>query len=378
MSARRALARFRAPDECAAEDRAWTVVREAYRESAPAVQSRSPRRLAFAFVVTLAIGAVVLSPAGATVGRLITRALGIRNASPALSSLPAPGRLLVSARSGTWTVAADGALRRLGAWPDASWSPHGRFVAVALGSELAAIDPRGATQWALTRPGVSDPRWSPPSGYRVAYLSAGSVRVVAGDGTGDHLVAAHAASVAPAWRPGGGYQLAYLSSGGTLVVRDGDTGRISWSRKGAIGVASLEWSADGRYLLALAPTAARVFTAAGAIVADVPLADALDGALSPDGRTLALVLGGTTDAVVLVDPFVRDAGPRRVLVGAGLGQLVWSPDGRWLLVSWPTADQWVFRRVIGTPRIAAVSHIAQQFGGGGRFPQLDGWCCTAR
>lgn len=378
MSARRALERFVAPDELAAEDRAWAVVRSAYREHARAVQRRSPRRLAFAFVVTLALGVVVLSPAGATVGRLITRALGIRNASPALSSLPAPGRLLVSDRSGTWTVAADGALRRLGPWPDASWSPHGRFVAVAAGRELAAIDTHGTTQWALSRPRVSEPRWVSPSGYRVAYLSAGDLRVVAGDGTGDHLVASHVASVAPAWRPGHSYQLAYLSRGGTVVVRDGETERALWSRRAGTGMTSLEWSANGRYLLALSPTAARLYSAAGAVVADVPLARVLDGALSPDGRTLALVLGGATDEVVLDDLLARGAAPRRVLPGAGLGQVVWSPDGRWLLVSWPTADQWVFIRVKGTPRIAAVSHIAQQFAGSGPFPQLDSWCCTAR
>jgi hypothetical protein len=74
---------------------------------------------------------------------------------------------------------------------------------------------------------------------------------------------------------------------------------------------------------------------------------------------------------------------RRVLSGAGLGQLAWSPDGRWLLVSWPAADQWVFVRVAGTPRIAAVSRIARQFSirdahGEAGFPRIEGWCCTAR
>jgi hypothetical protein len=69
------------------------------------------------------------------------------------------------------------------------------------------------------------------------------------------------------------------------------------------------------------------------------------------------------------------------LAGPGLGQVLWSPDGRWLLVSWPAADQLVFIGVTGATRIAAVSHIAQHFSSGGRasgFPQLDGWCCQAR
>jgi hypothetical protein len=72
-----------------------------------------------------------------------------------------------------------------------------------------------------------------------------------------------------------------------------------------------------------------------------------------------------------------------VLSGAGIRQVLWAPDGRWLLASWPAADQWVFVRVGGGPRIAAASGIEQQFAGastraGARaFPRLEGWCCTA-
>jgi hypothetical protein len=69
------------------------------------------------------------------------------------------------------------------------------------------------------------------------------------------------------------------------------------------------------------------------------------------------------------------AGDRRVLAEPGLDQLSWSPDGRWLLVSWPGADEWVFVRVVGAPRIRAVSRIAQQFSERS-FPRLDGWCCS--
>ena len=54
----------------------------------------------------------------------------------------------------------------------------------------------------------------------------------------------------------------------------------------------------------------------------------------------------------------------------GLG---FSPDGRWLLVSWRTANQWVFLQVGNPRRIVGVSRISSQFGG---FPQLNGWCCA--
>ena len=110
-----------------------------------------------------------------------------------------------------------------------------------------------------------------------------------------------------------------------------------------------------------------------------PRTPILGGALSPNGRTLALVRGGDADDVVLANLDSRGAALRRVFSGAGLRQLAWSPDGRWLLVTWPAADQWVFVRVAGSPRIAAVSRIAQQFAIGASprgFPRLEGWCCT--
>ena len=65
---------------------------------------------------------------------------------------------------------------------------------------------------------------------------------------------------------------------------------------------------------------------------------------------------------------------------------VWRPvepvalaAGKATELSWPAANQWVFIRVLGTPRIAAVSRIRQQFSAQprGGFPKLDGWCCTA-
>jgi hypothetical protein len=55
------------------------------------------------------------------------------------------------------------------------------------------------------------------------------------------------------------------------------------------------------------------------------------------------------------------------------------PFTRWLLLAWPTANQWLFIRSAPGQRIAAVSAIARQFNPGRRrvgFPTVDGWCCT--
>lgn len=381
-SAKRALGRYRAPDEAGAEERAWATVRAAYRTREYVPEPRRRAGLVLVFVATLALGAVVLSPAGATVGRLITRALGVEHASPKLSSLPASGRLLLSGPGGTWTIADDGSTRRLGPWTEASWSPHGRYLLAVSGDRLVAIDPRGATQWALSRPAISAPRWFSPSGYRVAYLSGAELRVVAGDGTNDHLLASAVANVAPAWRPGHAYELAYVTRPGMLVVRDGDTGRVQWSRAAGSEVTELQWAGDGKYLLAVSPKGARLYGATGNLLSEIQFpraASAIDAVLSPDGRTLALVLRGASDEVVLENALALHPAPRTVLAEPGLRQVLWSPDGRWLLVSWPAADELVFVGVRATG-VAAVSHIAQQFSAGGRpaaFPELDGWCCQA-
>lgn len=380
LRVKKQLREFRAPDETGAESRAWDVVRSAYLEREQVAARRHPRwRLAVAPAAAVIIAALALSPAGASVGRFITRALGERHAAPALLSLPSPGRILVSGPGGTWTAAADGSTRRLGPWPQASWSPHGLFVVVASGDRLAAVDPHGTVRWALARPAVSDPSWYSPSGYRVAYLSAGTLRVLAGDGTTDRLLATGVAHVAPAWRPGGAggpYDLAYVTARGRVVVRNGDTGRIVWSTAPGPRPFELMWSGNGARLLVLSRRQARTYAAGGAVTSTMALpAAASDGALSPDGRSLALVLGGREVVVG------KGGSLRQVLAGPGVTAVSWSPDGRWLLVTWPAANQWVFVHVVGAPRIDAVSRISEQFSSGGAaraFPQLDGWCCTAK
>ena len=383
--AKRRLREFRAPDEVGAESRAWDVVRSAHLER-EATRSRRPRwHLAIAPAVAVVIAALALSPAGATVRRFITHTLGEQHAAPALFALPSPGRILVSGPGGTWIASADGSTRSLGSWSQASWSPHGLFVAVAAGDRLAAVDPHGTVRWALARPDVSDPRWFSPSGYRVAYLSAGTLRVVAGDGTGDRLLATGLAHVAPAWRPGqpqGPFELAYVTARGRVVVRDADTGRIVWSAAPGPRPRELLWSADGRRLLVLSAHAARTYAANGTRVSTLAFPGrvaASDGALSPNGRQLALVLGGK-EVVVAPTGGSSSGALRQVLAGSGVRTVSWSPDGRWLLVSWPAANQWVFVRVAGAPRVQAVSRIVQQFSNGPAhgFPQLEGWCCTAQ
>ena len=104
--AKHALRRFRAPDEDGAEQRAWSVVHDAYLEREPVPRRARPRpRLAVVPILAVIAAGLLLSPAGASVGRFITKALGVSHPAPMLSSLPSAGRVLVSGPGGTWTAA---------------------------------------------------------------------------------------------------------------------------------------------------------------------------------------------------------------------------------------------------------------------------------
>jgi WD40 repeat protein len=367
------LLRVDVPDETGARERAWGVVRAAYAGLEPTTRRRT-RPWALAVAVGLAaVVAVAFTPPGSAVLDSLRRAVGVERAARALFSLPTSGRLLVVSPTGAWIVHPDGSKRRLGRYRDATWSPHGLFVAATTRDELRALEADGDVRWSLARPLIGSPRWGGRvADTRIAYVSGRDLRVVAGDGTGDRLFAP--AERGPlAWRPGSVHQLAYVSAS-EVRLQDTDSGRVLWRARTGAGLAAtdLAWSADGRRLLAVSPTALVVFDAQGRerrrISATGPTFVA--AAVSPRGE-LAYVRrhpSGSSDVVL--------GSGRRVFAGTGeFTSLAWSPDGRWLLMGWPTANQWVFVRVAGPRRIVAAAGIAAQFGGGA-FPRVTGWCCA--
>jgi hypothetical protein len=391
---RRALQGTAAPDELGAERRAWAVLRSAYAETEPPASRRRPARLVLALAAALALVAAALSPPGRAVGGWVREAVGIErvggreDARPALASLPANGSLLVVARTGAWVVRDDGSKRRLGAYRDATWSPHGLHVAATRGRRLVALTPEGDVRWTRTkaRP-VHHPAWS-PSGFRIAYGAGGDLRVVNGDGEPDRLLARRVRRGSWAWRPDRDrHVLAYVTRAGAVTMEDTDTRQVLWRWRGAVEpLERLAWSADGRRLVAAAPHAITVFGPRGRLLASVPPAPpeatrSIDVAFAPTGRSFAVVsrdATGRSRVVLLVAE--RRTRPRALFSGDGrLSELAWSPDGRWLLVAWPSADQWLFLRLPGVRKIDAVSDIRREFDpggtGAGAFPRLSGWCC---
>jgi hypothetical protein len=375
---RRRLEHVEIPDAHDAGERAWSVIRSAYAEYEPRPPART-RTVALAVVVAAVAALVVVSvsPAGPALVRSVRKAVGVEHAERALVALPARGRILVDSGAGSWVVNADGSKRLLGRYASSSWSPHGLFEIVARGHELAALDPKGSVRWSLEREGiVRDPRWS-PDGYRIAYRAGESLRVVAGDGTGDHLIAANVAAVSPAWRPGGGHALSYVTPTGAIRIVDADDGSTIARWRGRNRPLRLSWSAGGTMLVSLGRASIDLRTRALGRVESLQLGrgEVVDAAWAPSGQRYALLVYDPARGRSLVTAGPVHGRERTVFIGTGrIDGLDWSPDGRWLLLAWRSADQWVFARTRGAQRIHAVASISAQFHSR-VFPRLAGWCC---
>ncbi len=370
-------------------------------------RSRRPLpRLVLGFSLAALLAILLLSPAGAAVRGWVGDAFtaSAPRPEPTLARIPGGGRLLVQSSFGPWVVQPDGSRRLLGDYEEASWSPHGLFVAAVKKRTLSAIEPDGTTRWSITAPArVAVPRWS-PSGERIAYRAGFDLRVIAGDGTEDHLVAGSTAAhtppgarispayVAPAWSPDGTEALAYVTGAGRLRIIDSETGSVLAAAPAMHRIAWMDWADGGRKILEASPQALRLrpIWPAGnpsrpalGKAHGLPLpagATVVDAALAPGRSLVAAAIThwkkhGTYSEVLVFPPGDR---PRSLLrVPGSLGQVEWSPDGKRLLVAWPGANQWLFLP-LGRGRGRAIADIPKAFSSDGEpssFPRVEGWCC---
>jgi dipeptidyl aminopeptidase/acylaminoacyl peptidase len=379
---KRELERIEIPGEHDARVRAWEVVRAAHAEREPAPRRLPLLRPALVAAAVAAIVAAALSPPGRAVVEDVRKAIGLADSEEALFALPTRGKLLVVApERGAYVVHPDGSRRRLGRYQEATWSPRGRFVVATRVNGLFALTPEGNERWSLRRRDVSGARWGgTQADTRIAYTSGRELRVVAGDRKDDRTVDPRAGGAPVAWKPGGAHVLAYRARDRIAVVA-ADTRRVLWRSQPleVPAVEVLEWSADGKRLLAVSPRTIRVFDGQGRLVREMPMRAgtfALGAEFAPNGHVFALrahSVGGPAagrSQVLLVNAD-RAMRPRQLFIGLGaFGDLAWSPDGRWILLDWIGADQWLFIRTRGMPKIVPVSNIRAQFGSA---PHLLDW-----
>jgi len=369
------LTTLRAPDEAAAQERAWPAVREAFaaRERVPARRHWRAPVLAAAAVALVAAAAT--PPGQAVAGFVRDRIVrdAPRRPTPEPLATRTPGRLLLTTPAGVWILRGDGSGRLLGGYGAATWSPNGLFVAVARGDTLAAVEPdTGTVRWRLETPGqVSDVRWAPRDGFRIAYRTGAQLRVVNGDGTGDRLLARTSGAVAPEWRPAS-HVLAFADGAGRIGIVDVDRGSPRY-RPAPPGLTALAYAPDGTLLA----TGARgvvtvprsgpgrtVLAAPVRVVATSPASPHELVALRPDGAVHRVRAEGTGDRVVATVP--------------GATALAWAPDARTILVAEAGRDRWhLIDAASGRDRV--LEHIAGRLDpdglGAAAFPAAVGWCC---
>jgi hypothetical protein len=367
------LERIPIPGEHEARARTWSLVVRAFDERQPVRPRPTWPRVAAIAVAVAAVAAAALSSPGRAVLDEVREVVGVERAEPALFSLPTPGRLLVASDSGLWVVQEDGSKRLLGPYRDGSWSPFGRFVVAARDNELAALEPDGDVRWTLARPGVRFPRWTgTETDTRIAYVDRTGIRVVAGDGTDDRLLV-DAARGPIAWRPGSRFVLAHVTSRRVRVI-DASTRKLVWQAPRPRGrPTAVGWSSNGRRLLVLTPKALYVYDARGRTVDQNDPAEGwpnVDAAFRPGSDDVAVARVHGSQSTVF------GLGRRALQNFNGSGEfreIAWAPSGRWYLVTWRTADQWVFVRAErGRQRIRAISNISDQFRSRS-FPRIEGW-----
>lgn len=366
---KRELERLDVPGEHEARERAWALVQTAYTKREPELAKRMTLRPILVAAALTALVAAALSPVGRAVLDGVREAVGVESASDSLFEIPSGGRVLVTADSGVWVVSSDGSKRRLGDYESASWSPFGRFVAASRTNELAALEPDGDVRWKLARPRVRTPVWTGTrSDTRIAYVTNGRLHVVGGDGRRD-IEAGGATSpallVPPVWRPTSAFEIAYLDTRGYVTAFGTERPGLNWRSIRLRDARALQWSPRGDRLLVVARNRLVTLRASDGVAREERSPGVLSAAFAPDGR-LAIVRRNGTRSDVLVDGRVRFSG-----TGTFSGP-TWSPDGRWVLVSWRNADQWLFVRASGSRSVRAVANVSRQFDSG-TPPRIAGW-----
>jgi hypothetical protein len=222
-------------------------------------------------------------------------------------------------------------------------------------------------------------RWA-PSGFRVAYRTVvpggpgRELRVVAGDGTGDHAVAP-AGPTTPAWSPSTVVNVvAHVDARGRIAVRDVDTGAVAWRARPREAPRALTWSRDGHRLLAIGARAVTSYAGATGRVLGRHRAphgtENVGGAFAPHGRRYVVIrrVRATGDHRLLLVTHGRE---RLLQIGSGaLRAVAWGPDGRWLVLDQPRVPSWSLIH-LGRSGPDIARRLAP-----GRGARLAGWCCS--
>lgn len=373
------------PGEHEAQERAWAAVAAAHAgvERAPSRRRRLGVRLAVAATaLALATFGLAVTPPGEAVADWLVRAVGAAKPRPPVApalGLPGPGQLLVDTPRGLYTVSRDGKRHPLGNWQDGAFSPRGRFVAAVRDRTLAALDLRGRVRWSVQRPfALAQPVWA-PDGLTIAYRSGDGLRAVGGDGRGDRFLVGPMGAAAPAWLDE--RTLLWADRQGRVRTVDVVTRREGWRSRAGSRPRSLVVSSTR--VLAVSAKDVRVLLPGDgrmALLRAAPRDEEFVGAAA-HGARLALVRHDARHGLSHIE-LARAAtagadGRDTPSLPGRIGAPAFSPDGKWLLLGWRVADEWLFISTPTAGRVAAVPSVGKRLApispGRWAFPRVIGW-----
>jgi hypothetical protein len=168
--------------------------------------------------------------------------------------------------------------------------------------------------------------------------------------------------------------VAFVNMNGDVEAANADHPRRTAVIRTEFPPRGLAWDPSGRRLVAALTHGVSTFASRGPAGTFFDLGNGVIAALavSPAGRRYAYVRTENGRSVLETSGYGR-GGAREIFAGPGdFGGVEWSPDARWLLLDWDSADQWLFVPATGARRSVAVANITADFG---RNARIDGWCC---
>jgi Tol biopolymer transport system component len=211
-----------------------------------------------------------------------------------------------------------------------AWSPDGRWLSVRRCSQ-DCIDPEYvvlSVDGRSLRTLPSTPSWS-PDGRRLAVQDDNGDLLI-GSPSGESLHSIGTFPMPSSWSPDG-TKFAFIRNGDAWIVNADGIGERNATNFAAGGAFDAIWSPDGRFIAVVQQSQLQIVSLDGGELLPLDLGPGRDSFYgvrwSPDGGRLAVVLGGETPTTVIVQ---TDGWTATTLGGAGIDDITWSPDGRFI------------------------------------------------
>ncbi len=207
---------------------------------------------------------------------------------------------------------------------DGRWLSVRRCSQDCIDPEYIVLSADGRSQRRLP----STPSWS-PGGQRLAVQGDNGDLLIGSPG-GEYLRSIGTFPTPSSWSPDG-TRFAFIRNGDAWIVNADGTGQRNATKFVTGGAFDAIWSPDGRFIAVVQESQLQILRMDGGKLLPLDLGPGRDlfygVRWSPDGARLAVVLGGDAPATVIIQ---TDGWTATTMGGAGIPDVAWSPDGRFI------------------------------------------------